>query len=234
VCLDSAGFAWTVSSHFRVDSMSIRRLDARGVVKISDFGVSHFFEDEQDIGAMRRLSEAPQHHPTQLTRMDTDSTLQMTGLACAGLLQKTEGTWCFWSPEMCSSSSSFSGYAADMWAAGICLYIFVTGKLPFFSEVPTELFDMIAEADVPYNGLGLSNSLTDLLQITLEKDPTKRAGVGDCLKHPFLQVARNTRIMQLSEEFAQSRSLNTVVEEDDIRKVRCYCKYSLCVLPTCE
>ena len=108
-----------------------------------------------------------------------------------------------------------------MWAAGVCLYIFVTGKLPFFSEVPTELFEMIAEANVPYQGLGLSNSLIDLLEKVLEKDPTKRAGVGDCLKHPFLEVARNTRIRQLSEEFAQSRSLNTAVEEDDIKKVCC-------------
>lgn len=205
-------------SHHDVSHFSV--LDARGVVKITDFGVSHFFEDEQNIGPLRRFSEAPQHHPTQLTRMDTDSTLQMTGLANVGLLQKTEGTWCFWSPEMCSSSSYFSGYAADMWAAGVCLYIFVTGKLPFFSDVPTELFDMIAEADVPYKGLGMSNSLIDLLQMTLEKDPTKRAGVGDCLKHPFLQVARNTRIRQLSEEFAQSRSLNTAVEDDDVRRVR--------------
>lgn len=195
-------------------------LDARGVVKISDFGVSHFFEDEQDIGAMRRLSDAPQHHPTLLTRMDTDAALEMTGLANAGLLRKTEGTWCFWSPEMCSSSSYFSGYASDMWAAGVCLYIFVTGKLPFFSDIPTELFDLISEADVPYKGLGLSNSLIDLLQMTLEKDPTKRAGVGDCLKHPFLQVARTTRIRQLSEEFSRSRNLNTAVEEEDIRKVR--------------
>lgn len=129
---------------------------------------------------------------------------------------------CFWAPEMCSNSSSyFSGYASDMWAAGVCLYIFVTGKLPFFSEVPTELFEMIAEAKVPYKGLGLSNSLIDLLEKVLEKDPAKRAGVGDCLKHSFLQVARNTRIRQLSEEFAQSRNLSTAVEEDDIKKVCC-------------
>jgi [calcium/calmodulin-dependent protein kinase] kinase len=194
-------------------------LDSRGVAKLGDFGVSHFFEDEKDFGPMRRLTDAPQHHPTQLTRMDTDSALQMTGLAGVGLLQKTEGTWCFWAPEMCSNSSSyFSGYASDMWAAGVCLYIFVTGKLPFFSEVPTELFEMIAEAKVPYKGLGLSNSLIDLLEKVLEKDPAKRAGVGDCLKHSFLQVARNTRIRQLSEEFAQSRNLSTAVEEDDIKK----------------
>ena len=193
-------------------------LDARGIVKISDFGVSHFFEEDQEIGA-QRLAHAQQHHPTKLTRSDTDSALQMAGMADTGFLTKTEGTWCFWSPEMCSSSNFFSGYASDMWAAGVCLYIFVTGRLPFFSDVPTELFDMIAQATVPYQGLGLSNSLLDLLKVTLEKDPTKRAGVGDCLKHPFLHVARGLRIRQLSAEFRESRSRTLVVGEEDIRKV---------------
>jgi [calcium/calmodulin-dependent protein kinase] kinase len=197
-------------------------LDARGIVKISDFGVSHFFEEDQDIGA-QRLAHAQEHHPTKLTRSDTDSALQMAGMADTGFLTKTEGTWCFWSPAMCSSSSKpFSGYAADMWAAGVCLYIFVTGKLPFFSQVPTELFDLIAQADVPYQGLGLSNSLLDLLKATLEKDETKRAGVGDCLNHPFLEVARTKRIRQLSAEFRESKSRTLVVGEDDILRVRNY------------
>jgi [calcium/calmodulin-dependent protein kinase] kinase len=195
-------------------------LDARGIVKISDFGVSHFFEEDQDEAA-QRLAHAQQHHPTKLTRTDTDSALQMAGMADAGILTKTEGTWCFWSPAMCSSSSNcFSGYAGDMWAAGVCLYIFVTGKLPFYSEVPTELFDLIVHADVPYEGLELSDSLLDLLKGVLEKDSTKRAGVGDCLKHPFLQVARTKRIQQLSAEFHESSSRTLFVGEDDIRRVR--------------
>mmetsp|Transcript_18015 Transcript_18015/g.31593 ORF Transcript_18015/g.31593 Transcript_18015/m.31593 type:complete len:353 (-) Transcript_18015:2780-3838(-) len=104
-----------------------------------------------------------------------------------------------------------------MWAAGVCLYIFVTGKLPFYSEVPQELFDMIANSEVPYSGLGLSNSLIDLLKRCLEKDPNKRAGVGDCLQHPFLQLAREKRIRQLSEEFEISRKKSIIISEEDIR-----------------
>ncbi|EEC44381.1 predicted protein, partial [Phaeodactylum tricornutum CCAP 1055/1] len=90
-------------------------LDAQGIAKLSDFGVSH---------------------------IDTDSALNMKRMSNDGLLTKTEGTWAFWSPEMCEGGH-FSGYAADIWAAGVCLYIFVTGKLPFFSNVPLDLFDMI-------------------------------------------------------------------------------------------
>jgi hypothetical protein len=104
-----------------------------------------------------------------------------------------------------------------MWAAGICLYIFVTGKLPFYSEVPHELFEMIAKAEIDYSTLGLSDSLVDLLKLCLEKDPNKRAGVGDCLQHPWLQSAREERIRQLSAELEISRQKTVDVTEEDVR-----------------
>jgi serine/threonine protein kinase len=166
------------------------------------------------------LPPPPHGTPNVLTRREVDAALQMTGMARYGLLSRTEGTWCFWSPEMCEGSHAFSGYAADMWAAGVCLYIFVTGRLPFYSEVPTELFHKIAEAKIDYAGLGLSNALVDLLKRALEKDPDKRAGVGDLLKHPFLEIARDKRVKQLSSEFEISRKRKIVLSEEDIKAVR--------------
>ena len=225
-------------------------LDARGVAKLGDFGVSHIFEKESDFGvhrlessdteanttfgaesndalddmdstekAGRRRSESDPYPHNILTRKDTDAALAMKGLAHYGLLTKTEGTWCFWSPEMCDGSKAFSGYAADMWAAGVCLYIFATGRLPFYSEVPTELFELISDAHISYVGLGLSNGLLDLLRRCLEKDPSNRAGVGDCLSHPFLQYAREKRIRQLSIELENSRKRKIIVSEEDIKAV---------------
>ncbi|KAL3912810.1 MAG: hypothetical protein SGARI_000964, partial [Bacillariaceae sp.] len=223
-------------------------LDARGVAKVGDFGVSHIFEKESDIGARRMASidekksltkakeskslsdsweggssssfedlpEEERRHPT-LKRKDTDAALTMRGMAGSGMLSKTEGTWCFWSPEMCEGSQSFSGYAADMWAAGVCLYIFVTGKLPFYSENPHDLFEMIASAEIDYAGLGLSNALLDLLKRCLQKDPSKRAGVGDCLQHPFLQMAREKRIRELGDEFEISKKKKIVISDEDIK-----------------
>lgn len=211
----------------------------RGIAKVGDFGVSHIFEEEDY--AHRRLSASEtseknvfkmktrsstsgsyfssdddDENPTFLTRKDTDSAYSMGRMAGSGMLTKTEGTWCFWSPEMCSESNlkGFSGYAADLWAAGICLYIFVTGKLPFYSTVPLDLFEMVVEIDVQYSGLGLSDSLVDLLKSCLEKDPNKRAGVGDCLHHPFLEKAREQRIRQIGPEFESSCSVIHISEED--------------------
>lgn len=214
-------------------------LDARGrIAKLSDFGVSHIFDDE----IMPEVEEEQQiqhsyhqhthssssssdplirHFSSGLTRHDTDTALSMKGMPQHGLMTKTEGTWAFWSPEMCDGSGkAFSGYAADLWAAGVCLYIFVTGKLPFYDEAPAILMEQIRKANVPYEGLGLSNELVDLLKMALHKDPEQRAGVGDCLKHPFLVSPRAQRVQELSVELARSMATNTIVEESDIRAVR--------------
>ena len=101
---------------------------------------------------------------------------------------------------MCEENSLvFSGYACDIWAAGVCLHIFATGKLPFYSEIPMQLFDMIAEANIALEGLKLTEKLKDLLSKILAKDPSKRAGVGDILQHTFCNEARLQRINQLGE-----------------------------------
>lgn len=187
-------------------------LSSNGVAKLCDFGVSHIFDDSIDKTLRRPTSFG-------LTLEDTDNALQMKPMAHEGLLNKTEGTWAFWSPEMCAGGCAFSGYAADVWAAGVCLYIFVTGKLPFYSELPCTLMDFIQKADVPYNEK-MSEKLIDLLRIMLHKKPEERAGVGDCLKHEFLLEARDQRVELLVDEFARSKATNTNLEESDIRHVR--------------
>lgn len=248
-------------------------LDMRGIAKLSDFGVSHIFDDEEKNSSSRKSSSdgcsgggdlnssthsaqslssshdscdrsslASSHHSRNnsaingrcggdgpwalerqgsfgLTRQDTDRALKMKRMSNDGIITKTEGTIPFWSPEMCRGGH-FSGYAADIWAAGVCLYIFVTGKLPFYSTAPMDLMDLIKEAKVPYEGLGLSEHLLELLRMTLEPDPNKRAGVGDCLMHPFLLLARAQRVQQLSAELAKSRNTRVTVSERDIQSVR--------------
>ena len=117
---------------------------------------------------------------------------------------------------MCSTESKgFSGYACDLWAAGVCLYIFTTGMLPFFSLIPSEVFDMIAKAEVPYEGLVLSNELKNLLGKMLNKDPSTRAGVGDCLKHEFCANARMDRIDELGNRFKDSEE-HIILSKNDV------------------
>jgi serine/threonine protein kinase len=236
-------------------------IDKRGIAKLSDFGVSHMFDDapasttscRSDITSpsfssessseslpSRRVVVSPTPLPVAattpsggggrsssnsssvatpspgLTRHDTDSALAMKGMGRAGLMTKTEGTWAFWSPEMCAGGT-FSGYAADLWAAGVCLYIFVCGRLPFYTDVPIDLLDQIKEGKVPYDSIDTSEQMLELLQMTLEPDPVKRAGVGDCLSHPALLLARAQRVQQLSVELAKSKSTRIEIGERDLQ-----------------
>jgi len=204
----------------------LHSLCASGIAKISDFGVAHIFEDEKLRDSKKQQPDCcgdidgSVHH---LSQHESDVALNMPSKYNTGMLKKTEGTWCFWSPEMCSSSISsggdeskgFSGYAADLWAAGVCLYIFTTGRLPFFSLSPSDLFQLIARAEVQYEGLGLSNELTDLLRKLLTKDPAVRAGVGDCLKHKFCAAARTKRIHELGSKFKGSER-QIVLSKNDV------------------
>ncbi|KAL9184334.1 hypothetical protein ACHAXT_002420 [Thalassiosira profunda] len=204
-------------------------LDARGCAKISDFGVSHIFEEERESYVLRELGDGEvddllsyggiddsANDTLQLSKRESDVAFNMRSRHDRGILRKTEGTWCFWSPEMCSGDSvGFSGYSSDLWAAGVCLYVFTTGLLPFFSLVPSELFGRIAKATVRYEGLDMSGELTDLLSKLLQKDPSLRAGVGDCLKHPFCAAARAERLGDLDGQYRRSEE-HIILSKNDV------------------
>jgi Protein kinase domain. len=180
--------------------------------------MNSFNRDDLSISTMD-YSEATDTRPTKLTRYDTDSALEMDNLSTSGILRTTEGTYPFWSPEMCNGNSSFSGYASDLWAAGVCLYIFTSGRLPFYSESPSTLFQMISSQEkVPLQGLGFSSQLKDLLSQVMNKDPSARAGVGDCLKHEFCTLARMERMKLLGENIRQSTETTITVNTEDKHK----------------
>eukprot|EP01035_Chromulina_nebulosa_P019209 gene19209-25060_t len=51
-----------------------------------------------------------------------------------GRVNDAVGTWAYWAPEMCDDSdseSTYDAYKADVWAAGVCLWVMIFGYLPF-------------------------------------------------------------------------------------------------------
>eukprot|EP01017_Pseudomicrothorax_dubius_P019577 TRINITY_DN2150_c0_g3_i2.p1 TRINITY_DN2150_c0_g3~~TRINITY_DN2150_c0_g3_i2.p1 ORF type:complete len:370 (+),score=85.21 TRINITY_DN2150_c0_g3_i2:66-1175(+) len=81
----------------------------------------------------------------------------------------------------------FSPFKSDIWALGVCIYLFTHGKFPFFekSEISTEL--AILEKEVEYDG-ELSEGLISLLKRLLTKDPSIRPSISEVLKDPWFAV----------------------------------------------
>ena len=92
----------------------------------------------------------------------------------------------------------------------------ITHRLPFFSLSPSSLFESIIKADVPYDEVHFSESLVDILNMLLTKDPVNRAGVGDCLKHDFCVKAREERFEQIGDSFNESLG-HIILCQDDVK-----------------
>jgi hypothetical protein len=75
--------------------LSYPRLDMRGYVKISDFGVSHLFEDEESsVGRASLDLTTPSYksrRPARLSRKESDAAAMMKSMSNIGKLSKTEG-----------------------------------------------------------------------------------------------------------------------------------------------
>ncbi|EKX50285.1 hypothetical protein GUITHDRAFT_85443 [Guillardia theta CCMP2712] len=101
------------------------------------------------------------------------------------LINKSAGTPAFTAPEACVEGD-FSGKGADIWAAGVTLYLFVHGKCPFISNNLVQIFQMIREDPIEFSPT-LSHNCRDLLEKILEKDPKKRIQIPDIKNHEWLK-----------------------------------------------
>ncbi|CAM9366603.1 unnamed protein product [Scytosiphon promiscuus] len=139
-----------------------------GRAKIADFGVSQYFTDDE-----------PRTPKSARSLARSTSRAQMSN---------TEGTWCFWAPEMCDTrgeGTAFNAYAADTWSAGVTLWCFLYGAVPFFSTDPMDLFTSIARDPAPVPD-GADTALRDLLERLLAKDPGERLTVPEARDHEWV------------------------------------------------
>lgn len=106
------------------------------------------------------------------------------------LLVKTAGTPAFMAPEGISvEGKEFRGEPVDIWAAGVTLYTFIYGKLPFAGGNVMKLYSSIREDPVPFNHPREpppSTALLDVLSSLLDKDPSRRATVSSLRRHEWV------------------------------------------------
>ena len=94
-------------------------------------------------------------------------------------LTSTGGSLTFFAPEMCRTlkGAGYSGRAADLWACGCSLFMWMYHRLPYEADNPPALLAMIAEEPVafPPNERGHSAELlARQLQLAEERQREKR------------------------------------------------------------
>ena len=95
------------------------------------------------------------------------------------------------SPEIFANTDNFDGFGIDLWAAGVILYIMLTGFPPYDQASRTDqrfelivsgrLMDQLRNWDI-----FLSDEAGDLMQSMLRLDPRERLNLAEVLSHPWV------------------------------------------------
>ncbi|GLT52207.1 hypothetical protein SLA2020_255600 [Shorea laevis] len=81
------------------------------------------------------------------------------------------------------------GPEADIWSAGVILYILLSGVPPFWAETESGIFRQILHGKLDLKSdpwPSISDSAKDLIQKMLERDPRKRISAHEVLCHPWI------------------------------------------------
>nr|GMD92013.1 calcium-dependent protein kinase 26-like [Ipomoea batatas] len=82
-------------------------------------------------------------------------------------------------------------HKADIWSAGVIVYILLSGAPPFCGESEDEIFDEVLQAKVEFKydpWPQISDSAKDLVRRMLVRDPNKRLTAHEVLCHPWVQI----------------------------------------------
>ena len=97
----------------------------------------------------------------------------------------------YMSPEIASNSEAFDGFAIDLWAAGVILYIMLTGFPPYDQANRTDQrFELIVTGRLMEQlknwDIILSDEAGDLMQKMLQLHPKNRLTLNQVQKHPWV------------------------------------------------
>eukprot|EP00759_Apiculatamorpha_spiralis_P048513 PhF_6_TR43681/c0_g1_i1/m.67133/K07198/PRKAA, AMPK; 5'-AMP-activated protein kinase, catalytic alpha subunit len=100
------------------------------------------------------------------------------------VLQRQCGTPHYVAPEVLGGQG-YSGQKVDVWSAGVCLYVMLVGRLPFFAPELSVLYESIriGKYEIPKT---LPPTVVDLLSRMLCVDPQLRWDVPQLLTHPWV------------------------------------------------
>ncbi|CAO2035734.1 unnamed protein product [Urochloa humidicola] len=81
------------------------------------------------------------------------------------------------------------GPEAEMWTAGVILYILLSGRQPFWAETQQGIFDAVLKGVIDFDSdpwPGISESAKDLIRRMLNPRPAERLTAHEVLCHPWI------------------------------------------------
>lgn len=136
-------------------------LDDQGIVKLCDFGQSGFLVENGFVKS-------------------SDSDIMQDML----VLKRKTGTLLYSSPAIVLGKPY--RYLEDIWSLGICLFVMVTKKFPFYHDNDGEIEKQIVKGPIPK--VKASNLIKSILTWTMQRNRNKRIrlkGLKDLIKGEF-------------------------------------------------
>jgi len=108
--------------------------------------------------------------------------------------QGRNGNLTYLAPEIIEDDEAFDGFAADLWSAGVILFVLLVGLAPFkwpnastdvrYAQIKRGKLKELMATHLPENTV--SDEAIDLLQNMLWRDPRQRLSLAQILQHPWV------------------------------------------------
>jgi len=95
-------------------------------------------------------------------------------------------------PEVVNNRG-YHGFSSDIWSIGIVLYAMLHGSVPFKTENPIQLANLINEGQIKINS-DLSKEVSDLIHSMLAKKPDKRIKISEIVRHKWFENVNEIKI----------------------------------------
>jgi len=167
-----------------------------GVLKLSDFGLSHYLDPTMDKSAFKETT----------TRRSI-----ITG--------KINATPAFQPPEVTKGETKNGNMPGDIWAVGITLYQMITGNLPFdITGNVVTLYEQISQANFPIPE-NIDNNLASLLRGLLDPNPKTRLTTEQILQHSWVTTSLEAQCqLRTIPTELDEKELKALIEQHHIKR----------------